>query len=109
MRRWSREWNCVGAADILRAISGVQFRGRTEGPRVKKELNRLESAQRDIQAGAPYDVSRPYTLPHHMVTTAFALDGFRVVRSLGVVRGITVRSRSLIGNIGAAFQTIVGG
>ncbi|MBK6313240.1 MAG: YbjQ family protein [Blastocatellia bacterium] len=44
-----------------------------------------------------------------MVTTAFTLDGFRIVRTLGVVRGITVRSRSVIGNIGAAFQTLVGG
>lgn len=44
-----------------------------------------------------------------MVTTAFTLDGFRITRTLGVVRGITVRSRSVIGNIGAAFQTLVGG
>ncbi len=44
-----------------------------------------------------------------MVTTAFGLDGFRITRTLGVVRGITVRSRSVIGNIGAAFQTLVGG
>jgi uncharacterized protein YbjQ (UPF0145 family) len=44
-----------------------------------------------------------------MVTTAFELTGFRIVKSLGVVRGVTVRSRSLAGNIGAAFQTIVGG
>jgi uncharacterized protein YbjQ (UPF0145 family) len=44
-----------------------------------------------------------------MTTTAFTLDGFRIVRTLGVVRGITVRSRSVFGTIGAAFQTIVGG
>lgn len=44
-----------------------------------------------------------------MTTTAFTLDGFRVVRTLGVVRGITVRSRSLFGTIGGALQTIVGG
>lgn len=44
-----------------------------------------------------------------MVTTAFELDGFRVVRTLGVVRGITVRSRSVVGSIGAVFQTMVGG
>ena len=43
------------------------------------------------------------------VTTAFELDGFRVVRGLGIVRGIVVRSRSVIGNLGAALQTIVGG
>jgi uncharacterized protein YbjQ (UPF0145 family) len=44
-----------------------------------------------------------------LVTTAFSLDGYRVVRNLGVVRGITVRSRSIIGNIGAAFQILFGG
>src|SRR5438045_618131 len=44
-----------------------------------------------------------------MVTTAFALEGFRVVRQLGVVRGITVRSRSVLGNIGAGLQTLFGG
>ncbi|HZI95341.1 MAG TPA: YbjQ family protein [Patescibacteria group bacterium] len=43
------------------------------------------------------------------VTTAFELPGYRVVRSLGVVRGIVVRSRSIVGNIGAGLQTIFGG
>lgn len=42
-------------------------------------------------------------------TTTFDLEGYRIVRYLGVVRGITVRSRSLLGNIGAGLQTIVGG
>lgn len=46
---------------------------------------------------------------HHMVTTAFEIDGYRIVRNLGVVRGIIVRSRSLLGTIGAGLQTIVGG
>ncbi len=44
-----------------------------------------------------------------MVTTALDLPGFRVVRNLGVVRGIVVRSRSVFGTIGAGLQTIVGG
>ncbi len=44
-----------------------------------------------------------------LVTTAFTLDGYRIVKNLGVVRGITVRSRSIIGNIGAGLQTIFGG
>ena len=44
-----------------------------------------------------------------MTTTAFALDGFRVVKTLGVVRGIIVRSRSIFGTIGAGLQTLVGG
>ncbi len=44
-----------------------------------------------------------------LVTTAFTLDGYRIVKNLGVVRGITVRSRSIIGNIGAGFQILFGG
>jgi uncharacterized protein YbjQ (UPF0145 family) len=46
---------------------------------------------------------------HNMVTTQFELDGFKVVRTLGVVRGIVVRSRSIFGTIGAGLQTILGG
>jgi len=46
---------------------------------------------------------------HTMVTTQFELDGFRVVRNLGVVRGIVVRSRSIFGTLGASLQTILGG
>ena len=44
-----------------------------------------------------------------MVTTALDLPGFRIVRNLGVVRGIVVRSRSVFGTIGAGLQTIIGG
>ena len=44
-----------------------------------------------------------------MVTTAFTLDGYRITRNLGIVRGITVRSRSIVGNIGAGLQTLFGG
>jgi uncharacterized protein YbjQ (UPF0145 family) len=44
-----------------------------------------------------------------MTTTAFTLDGYRIVESLGVVRGVTVRSRSLFGTIGAKFETFIGG
>lgn len=46
---------------------------------------------------------------HNMVTTAFELDGYKIVKNLGVVRGITVRSRSVFGTIGAGLQTLVGG
>jgi uncharacterized protein YbjQ (UPF0145 family) len=45
----------------------------------------------------------------NMVTTAFELPGYRTVRNLGLVRGVTVRSRSILGNLGASLQTIVGG
>jgi uncharacterized protein YbjQ (UPF0145 family) len=48
-------------------------------------------------------------IPHAMTTTQFDLPGYQVVRSLGVVRGIIVRSRSILGTIGAGLQTLVGG
>jgi uncharacterized protein YbjQ (UPF0145 family) len=44
-----------------------------------------------------------------MVTTAFDLSGYRVIKNLGMVRGIRVRSRSIFGTLGASLQTIVGG
>lgn len=43
------------------------------------------------------------------ITTAFTLDGYKITKNLGIVRGITVRSRSVFGTIGASFQTLVGG
>lgn len=46
---------------------------------------------------------------HNMVTTAFTLDGFQIKRNLGIVRGITVRSRSILGTLGGTLHTIVGG
>ena len=46
---------------------------------------------------------------HPLTTTTFELPGFRVVKSFGVVRGIIVRSRSIIGNIGAGIQSLFGG
>jgi uncharacterized protein YbjQ (UPF0145 family) len=44
-----------------------------------------------------------------MTTTAFVLDGYKTTKTLGVVRGVTVRSRSILGTIGASLQTLVGG
>ena len=44
-----------------------------------------------------------------MTTTANALDGYRITKTLGIVRGITVRSRSVLGTLGASLQTLVGG
>src|SRR3954466_5118571 len=49
------------------------------------------------------------TVEFNMVTTAFELPGYRITQNLGVVRGIVVRSRSIIGNIGAGLQTLFGG
>lgn len=69
----------------------------------------------------PYNSSSSYTHGHAasrtaapplndaMVTTAMELPGYRVVRSLGLVRGITVRSRSIIGNFLGGLQTMLGG
>lgn len=48
-------------------------------------------------------------MDHSLVTTTFTLEGYRIVKNLGLVRGITVRSRSIIGNIGAGFQILFGG
>ena len=45
----------------------------------------------------------------NLVTTGFELPGHRIVRNIGVVRGIVVRSRSLVGAIGASLQTLLGG
>lgn len=49
------------------------------------------------------------TMDHSLVTTSIELSGYRIVRQYGVVRGIIVRSRSIVGNIGAAFQQLAGG
>lgn len=51
----------------------------------------------------------PGRVDFSMVTTALELPGYRVARNFGIVRGIIVRSRSVIGNLGAALQTIFGG
>ncbi len=63
-----------------------------------------------IQKRVPYEVSAPrYSVSHQMVTTAFELPGYRVRQNLGIVRGIVVRSRNLFVNIGAVFNSMVGG
>jgi uncharacterized protein YbjQ (UPF0145 family) len=46
---------------------------------------------------------------HGMVTTGLAVDGYRTLRTIGIVRGITVRSRSIFGTLGGSLQTLVGG
>ncbi|MGH9831600.1 MAG: YbjQ family protein [Blastocatellia bacterium] len=66
--------------------------------------------ENQVNRQMPYPVAPPrYSVAHHMVTTAFELPGHRIVRNLGVVRGITVRSRSVFGTIGGSLQTLVGG
>ena len=51
----------------------------------------------------------PVRVETMMVTTSQDLPGYRIVRNFGIVRGIIVRSRSLLGSIGAGLQTIIGG
>lgn len=48
-------------------------------------------------------------MDHKLITTGLTIEGYKITQNLGIVRGIIVRSRSIFGNIGAAFQTIVGG
>ncbi len=48
-------------------------------------------------------------MDHALITTAFEIDGYRIVRNLGIIRGITVRSRNMFATIGASLQTLVGG
>jgi|SRR5580693_534511 uncharacterized protein YbjQ (UPF0145 family) len=55
------------------------------------------------------ETDMPTRVETMMVTTALELPGYRIVRNFGIVRGIIVRSRSLLGSIGAGLQTIVGG
>ncbi len=63
-----------------------------------------------IPQNVPYRVSDPrFSVSHQMVTTAFELPGYRISQNLGVVRGIIVRSRSIVANIGAGLQTLIGG
>ena len=59
---------------------------------------------------APYEVSpKRYSVSHQMATTTFELPNFRVTQTLGVVRGIVVRSRNVFATLGAALQQVVGG
>jgi uncharacterized protein YbjQ (UPF0145 family) len=48
-------------------------------------------------------------MDHNLITTAFEIDGYRITKNLGIIRGITVRSRNVFATIGASFQTLVGG
>jgi uncharacterized protein YbjQ (UPF0145 family) len=48
-------------------------------------------------------------MQHAMTSSTFSVEGYKITRSMGIVRGITVRSRSVIGTLGASLQTLVGG
>lgn len=63
-----------------------------------------------LKPSVPYEVSpRHYSVSHQMVTTAFELPNFHVRQTLGVVRGIVVRSRNVFATLGATLQQVVGG
>ena len=68
-------------------------------------LDCFNKMSREDQKSAIYK----HLMKHPMTTTTFTIEGFKVVKQLGVVRGITVRSRSIFGTIGAGIQTIFGG
>jgi uncharacterized protein YbjQ (UPF0145 family) len=48
-------------------------------------------------------------MDHSLVTTSNELEGYKIVKHLGLVRGVTVRSRSVLGNIAGGFQSLFGG
>jgi uncharacterized protein YbjQ (UPF0145 family) len=48
-------------------------------------------------------------IDQNMITTSISLDGYKVSKNLGIVRGITVRSRSVLGNIAGGLQSLIGG
>ena len=54
-------------------------------------------------------LANPNKILHHLTTTTFTIEGFRVVATLGVVMGVTVRSRSVFGFFGASIETLFGG
>ncbi len=68
-------------------------------------VNCFENLNDEEKRKAKFD----HLMKYPMTTTGYELKGYRVVKHFGVVRGITVRSRSIIGRIGADLQTIIGG
>src|SRR5256714_3189534 len=97
-------------------VKGSHYRDKRQEPVFDCQFYvfRRKSRHREMAIGKGPSMSTAYTPPgrlvaHNMVTTQFELDGFRVLRTLGVVRGIVVRSRSIFGTVGAGLQTILGG
>jgi uncharacterized protein YbjQ (UPF0145 family) len=72
--------------------------------RASRATSRDEGLRYDAKEAA---VAGP--INHAMTTTAFTLEGYQTRQTLGVVRGVTVRSRSVFGTIGAGLQTLIGG
>ena len=57
----------------------------------------------------PDQTPKTFKMDHTFVTTSTSLEGYKVTKQLGLVRGITVRSRSALGNIAGGFQSLFGG
>src|SRR4029077_399275 len=72
-------------------------------------LPRSRKLERVKRFKAVWSEATKMNVPHNMTTTQFELHGYEVVQTLGMVRGIIVRSRSIFGTIGASLQTLVGG
>jgi len=96
-------WRATSILPILDSIRDI-VRAGTEQP----EQSRIRFLKGVTLMATSY-TGGGRMVAHNMVTTQFELDGFRVTRTLGVVRGIVVRSRSIFGTIGAGLQTLVGG
>jgi uncharacterized protein YbjQ (UPF0145 family) len=67
--------------------------------------NNLKASVKNI----PSFQNKQKTMDKAMITTTFELEGFKVIQNFGLVRGLTVRSRSIFGNIGAGLQSLIGG
>ena len=88
------KWSAFATASILCSINApANFN------RCRTQVFVMDSITRSQAADVPYN----------MTTTGFDLPGFRIVANLGVVRGIVVRSRSVVGTFGASLQTLFGG
>jgi uncharacterized protein YbjQ (UPF0145 family) len=85
-------------------MARVRVKDRTTG---RQQLDGLR-ARRHLCASMTTSIAHP-PMNRELITTAFELPHHRIARTLGVVRGITVRSRSVFGTIGASLQTLRGG
>jgi uncharacterized protein YbjQ (UPF0145 family) len=110
--RQSKENVCEWIAAELRPVVAERLAFVLFSRYIGSSMSAVRAAhesQKGLMAMATSYTGGGRMVAHNMVTTQFELDGFRVTRTLGVVRGIVVRSRSIFGTIGAGLQTLVGG
>ena len=96
-----RQLGCVDAA-LSKASVVTQF---WRCPKSKTDIYRHLRKHR----GMTTTRAKQGAMNHQLVTTGLELSGYQISRHFGVVRGIVVRSRSIVGSIGAALQTLIGG